>query len=287
MDKHLNATLLDLAESYPAEAFAAAHTCPICSGPSTIIHSAFNIDPAKNFRFKYRACKECAHGWVDPMPSQGLLSYLYGRGSHSVVGVGWTAAEESELSIPGKLVNSRELNQRALPRCYFELGVGKGLLYRRFLDNGWHCRGVEPGYWGRALSGVFDSLVELPETYAADVIVALDVLEHVSDPLDTLRRLRLIAKPGARLYAAMPNRESLRARLGRQRWRMLRPLGHVNYWSRKSLARAFAISGFVIEEMHKTDLWDSRPIDSLRTAVDAAIERLGLGDQWIVIATPN
>jgi hypothetical protein len=121
----------------------------------------------------------------------------------------------------------------------------------------------------------------------ADVIVALDVLEHISDPIDTLRQLRRFAVPDARLYAAMPNRESPRAQIGRQSWRMLRPLGHVNYWSRGSVTKALDESGFVIEELRKTDLWDRRPIRSFRSAAKAALEHLGLGDQWIVIARPR
>jgi hypothetical protein len=82
----------------------------------------------------------------------------------------------------------------------------------------------------------------------------------------------------------MPNLESLRAAVGRRRWRMLRPLGHVHYWSRSSVAKAFSRAGFGVEEMRKTDLWLPGPIRTLRSAVKATIEYLGLGDQWIVSA---
>jgi hypothetical protein len=47
---------------------------------------------------------------------------------------------------------------------------------------------------------------------------------------------------------------------------------------------AFAKSRFTIEELIKTDLWEPRPIRTLREAAAAAIEHLGLGDQWIAIA---
>jgi SAM-dependent methyltransferase len=283
----LNSTLIDLAESYPADAFFTAHSCPICAGTSRVAHPAFNIHPEKTYRFDFRVCSKCGHGWIDPMPVQGLLNHLYGRGSHSVIGVGWSESEVPRLSIPERLVSARELHSRAESRRYFELGVGKGLLYQQFWRNNWECCGVEPGSWGQKFQGVHADFTRLPSSYVADVIVALDVLEHVSDPVATLRQLRKLAGPGARLYAAMPNRVSLRAKLGRQHWRMLRPLGHVNYWSRRSVTKAFAESGFIIKELRKTDLWESRPIRSLGSAAGAAIEHLGLGDQWIVTAQAN
>jgi SAM-dependent methyltransferase len=218
------------------------------------------------------------------MPSQGLLSHLYGRGSLSVVDNEWTRTPESALSLPGRVVAGRELPPGHRPGRYFELGVGKGLLYSHFVDSGWQCSGVEPGPWGRQLPHVHADFGGIPSSLRADVIVALDVLEHVADPIETLRQLRAIAAPGARLYCAMPNRQSLRAKLWRERWRMLRPLGHVNYWSRKSVIEAMSVTGFAVKELRATDLWEPRPIRSLREMAAGAVERLGLGDQWIVIA---
>jgi hypothetical protein len=80
----------------------------------------------------------------------------------------------------------------------------------------------------------------------AELLVAFDVLEHVSDPASTLRSLWKLAAPKARLYCAMPNRESLRARRDRQNWRMVRPLGHVNYYSKKSITKALNLAGFAV-----------------------------------------
>jgi hypothetical protein len=283
----VNLTLTDLAEEFSGDTFVQAPLCPICGGSSKIAHPAFNIHPAKSYRFDFRVCGACGHGWIDPMPSQGLLNYLYGHGSRSVIGAEWTEVEVSSLSVPGQLVSARELQAGAPARRYFELGLGKGLLYTQFMERGWQCHGVEPGAWGQKFPGVFSDFGAMARSWAADVIVALDVLEHIANPVATLRQLRSLAAPGARVYAAMPNRESLRARIGRENWRMLRPLGHVNYWSRSSVTQAFAQAGFIIEELRKTDLWDHQPIKSLRSATVAAIEFLGFGDQWIVIARAN
>jgi hypothetical protein len=276
--------LVELAEQYEGEAFSSAASCPICAGPSKVAHTAVNIHPEKPYSFDFRVCNRCGHGWIDPMPSQGLLTHLYRRGSHSVVGVGWAETEDESLTVPERLVAERELSVRGGGGRYFELGVGKGRLYHRFLQAGWQCTGVEPGAWGRGLTGIYADLDSLPGQFVADVIVALDVLEHVADPKSTLRRLRALAARHTRLYCAMPNRQSLRARLDRERWRMLRPLGHVNYWSKKSLVRALNQSGLAAAELHRTDLWKPRPIRKWRDVAAAAVEHLGLGDQWVAVA---
>jgi len=280
----VSTTLVDLAEGYSGEAFVPTPACPICHGASSVAHDALNVHPDKAYRFRYRVCVRCRHGWIDPMPSQELLNHLYSSASGSVIGVGWTDMKSPRLTVPEQLVLDREMTPKSGPKQYFELGVGKGLLYRQFLNAGWLCRGVEPGTWGRELCGVEPHLNSIPNSLSAELVVALDVLEHIADPISTLRQLRKLAADGARLYCAMPNRQSLRATIGRTRWRMLRPLGHVNYWSRESVIEAFAKSRFTIEELIKTDLWEPRPIRTLKEAAAAAIEHLGLGDQWIAIA---
>jgi SAM-dependent methyltransferase len=279
----VDATLVEIAEAYGGEAFSPASACPICTGDSKVAHGAFNIHPDRPRRFDLRVCDGCKHGWIDPMPSQGLLNYLYGRGSYSVIGIDWAEAE-GDLTLPGRLVVARELASQRRAGRYFELGVGKGALYRKFLESGWQCTGVEPGAWGRELSGIHADIDAVPQSTAANVVVALDVLEHVADPVTMLKKIHRLAAPAARLYCAMPNRQSARALVCRSRWRMLRPLGHVNYWSRDSVVRAFAGAGFGIDDLRKSDLWEPRRIRSLRDAAGATLERLGLGDQWIVMA---
>ena len=124
----------------------------------------------------------------------------------------------------------------------------------------------------------------MDRTLNVDLLVAFDVLEHVSDPVSVLRSLRKLAAPKARLYCAMPNRESLRARRDRQTWRMLLPLGHVNYYSKKSITQALRLAGFAVRYVRATDLNELRFPRRLQDIKPVLIEMLGLGDQWIVIA---
>jgi SAM-dependent methyltransferase len=212
------------------------------------------------------------------MPTQGVLNHLYARGSRSVIGE-W---RESRLTIPEQVCVRREIKRS--PGRYFELGVGQGHLYQLFVDRGWECTGVDPGAWAGRFPNVDRDLSDVNPTLSADLLVAFDVLEHVSDPVSMLRSLRKLAAPKARLYCAMPNRESLRARRDRQNWRMVRPLGHVNYYSKKSITEALKLGGFAVRYVRATDLNELRFPRRRQDIKPALIEILGLGDQWIVIA---
>lgn len=280
----MTTSLSELLEGFSGDGFRPTPRCPICQGTSRVRLPAWNIHPDKPYRFGLRVCTGCAHGWIDPLPSQALLTYLYARGSTSVIGVGWAGDKPSGLTFPESLVAQHELGQANLPRAYFELGVGKGLLYRCFVDSGWRCTGVEPGDWAIDLPGVVRDIDQVPDTLVADLVVALDVLEHVSDPVATLRRLRRIAASGARLYAAMPNRQSLRAVIGGHTWRMVRPLGHVHYWSKQSITLALESARFSLDSLRSTDLCGTHRPSFARSVVLTAVQHFGLGDQWILSA---
>lgn len=277
-------SLVDLLEGFSGDGFRSTPQCPICQGTSKGNLPAWNIHPEKPYRFNLRVCTRCGHGWIDPLPSQSLLTYLYAHASTSVIGVGWATERPSGLTFPESLVAHLELGKANPPRNYFELGVGKGFLYRRFVDCGWHCTGVEPGDWALDLPGVVPSIDQVPIALVADLVVALDVLEHVSDPVATLGWLRDIAAPGARLYAATPNRHSMRAFIGRHRWRMVRPMGHIHYWSKQSITRALESAEFSVEWLRSTDLCGPHRPRFPRSVWYTAVQQVGLGDQWILSA---
>jgi hypothetical protein len=89
-------TLSDLPEGYPGESLTPSLVCPVCAGSSRILHVASNIHPDNPYAFNFRVCSTCSHGWIGPMPTQGLLNHLYARGSRSVIG----ECGPSQLTIP-------------------------------------------------------------------------------------------------------------------------------------------------------------------------------------------
>lgn len=275
-----------LREGFNGEAFYAQVSCPFDGAPSKVQGRARNIHRDRPFEFALRSCSRCKHMWIDPFPTQPLLDHLYRTGSNSVIHDGYQAeGDKPILSPPEQHVLAAE--SLGEPGRYFELGVGKGLLFETFRALGWRCAGVEPGDWGAGIPDVVRSLAEVPAGGAFDMMVALDVLEHVAEPITVLKRLRLLAGDGSRLYLAFPNRESLRYVVQRDRWRMVRPLGHVHYFSRASAARMLEAAGFALHEARTSDLAEKVALTKPRSIAFGAVERIGWGDQWIMTAVPS
>jgi SAM-dependent methyltransferase len=274
----MDTSLSTLAEDYAGELFIRQTECPICAGASEMLHHARNINPENQHMFEFRRCVQCDHGWIDPSPTQGLLNHLYQKGSRSVIGE-WGA---DQLSIPEKICKEREIDGK--PGRYFELGVGFGHLYSLFVERGWQCSGVDPGDWAARFPNVVRSLKDVPGEPKFDLLVALDVLEHVANPISILQSLRELAAPNARLYCSMPNRISRRAKHDGENWRMLRPLGHVNYYSKKSITHAMNAARFRVRFIKVTDLCDIKVPRSRDQIKPALVEWLGLGDQLVVMA---
>jgi Methyltransferase domain len=278
LETSFSQAVLGLSEGYEGQAFVACAACPICGGESHVLFPAKNIHPEKPVQFDYRRCLGCGHGWIDPMPTQGFLVHLYGRASRSVIGQ-WG---EDALTIPERFFLRRESAHR--PKQYFELGVGQGHLYGALVQKGWNCIGVDPGNWSSRFPNVYRDIESILQSVSADLIAAFDVLEHVSDPIAILRTLRGLAATSARIYCATPNCTSWRARRHRQNWRMVRPLGHVNYFSKRSIILAMEKAGFRVRYLRATDLFRFQ-IPRRRAELGSALAELTrTGDQWIVMA---
>lgn len=79
-----------------------------------------------------------------------------------------------------------------------------------------------------------------------DVIVMQDVLEHLTDPVAMLTKLKSLANKDCMITSGFPNKDSLMARYFKGKWRMVRPLGHLHFFSSMSMARSFNKSGWEI-----------------------------------------
>lgn len=91
-----------------------------------------------------------------------------------------------------------------------------------------------------------------------DVVVFGDVLEHLKDPLTTLKRLKPALRPEGYVVASIPNvaHGSVRLALlrGRFRYRTLGLLDetHLRFFTRESVEQLFEDAGFLITDLKRT-----------------------------------
>jgi SAM-dependent methyltransferase len=80
-----------------------------------------------------------------------------------------------------------------------------------------------------------------------DAFVLLDVVEHLSDPFDTLRRCMQHLKPRGRILLTTGDFGSPLARLAGRHWRLMTPPQHLWFFTRESFRRWGSRTGMRIE----------------------------------------
>ena len=140
-------------------------------------------------------------------------------------------------------------------RQLLEIGSNVGLFLDVARERGWDAVGYEPSEWavrfGKERFGVDLRRGALEELDAApgsvDSVVMLDVLEHLVDPLGSLRRLGGVLGPDGLLTLSTVNVSSLHARVRKDRWPwFIRP--HLHYFSPETLHAMLQAAGFRVVE---------------------------------------
>ena len=125
-----------------------------------------------------------------------------------------------------------------------DVGCGTGIFVRHILDEGIKARGVEKGSpnINPTLEGVIDTekdLFDLPVEVKLQIkyIVLLDVLEHMADPQDFLRKIYQEIPSCEQLIITVPARMEVWSNYD-QDW------GHFTRYNRPRLTQVLAQSGY-------------------------------------------
>jgi len=152
---------------------------------------------------------------------------------------------------------------RHLPRAplsdghLLDVGCGNGGFLLLARQAGWQVEGLDfdaaavDAARSRGLDvhhGSIDSLEDRSNYY--DVITLSHVIEHVHKPLDMLRQLYTLLKPGGRLWLETPNINSLGAKRFGRNWRALEPPRHLVLFNSSNLSQSLHIAGFQSLKQH-------------------------------------
>lgn len=165
-------------------------------------------------------CARCGLGWNRLMMNDAELSAFY-AGYTKKVG----AEDEDDLlfgtsdteveTLTASQARFLAAHVTAPAGRVLDIGCGKGAFLKSFkaLRAGWQCVGVEPSREEAALArrdrdlevheGMFGRVPLAPESF--DLVAIMHVLEHVSRPVDTVRQMRDVLRPGGLLFVEVPN----------------------------------------------------------------------------------
>jgi 2-polyprenyl-3-methyl-5-hydroxy-6-metoxy-1,4-benzoquinol methylase len=191
--------------------------------------------------FRVFRCAACGVARVSPIPSPLELDRYYAQV--------YSAPRHS----PGALRRNTAFAARLLARAgvsgrtVLDFGAGYGAFAGEMQRLGFRMQGLEPADEERALANRagIPTVREVSELTPAsfDAVLARHVIEHVPDPMVTLRAIRDLLKPGGVLLMAVPNFGSVAARLLRRGWEWFGPPAHLWYFDRKGLASLAAQAG--------------------------------------------
>jgi 2-polyprenyl-3-methyl-5-hydroxy-6-metoxy-1,4-benzoquinol methylase len=132
-----------------------------------------------------------------------------------------------------------------------DVGCGSGAFMRRMGNLGWRVEGVDfdPGAVAfaqscgcKALCGSVEDMC-YPSNHF-DVVVMNHVIEHLSDPISSLKECFRILRPGGKIAVATPNVQSLGHKCFGRSWRGLEPPRHLYLFGFCSLDRLLLAAGF-------------------------------------------
>lgn len=194
--------------------------CPVCEGRSA--RPTFTINGLTS---QVVVCEQCGLGSLHPMPSEARIADFYPREYYGETGEKFEPLVEKMVRIVAArhakfLVNGLQPGDRIL-----DVGCGRGVLLRAFADLGFEGHGIEISE--AAAEGADPRLHIRIENHLRqaeyddgffDRIVIWHVLEHLTDPGETLQEIHRILKPGGRVIVAVPNFSSLQARWAGPAW---------------------------------------------------------------------
>lgn len=188
-----------------------------------------------------------------PAAKQGYSDFVDGKRERALGRVLSWLGPLAEMGKRGTL--GLDANERG---ALLDFGCGDGAFLKHMRGLGWSVSGVEQD--PQAAQVAHDALggdpihATLTDAKAAatggyDVITLSHVIEHLLDPVATLRECLACLRPGGRLVVATPNTESrAHARFGRN-WLHLDPPRHIYLFNASTLTEVTRQAGFHVENV--------------------------------------
>ncbi|WP_197426589.1 MULTISPECIES: methyltransferase domain-containing protein [Hyphomicrobiales] len=225
------------------EAARTGPTCPVCG-----LHASSWLCRASDY--DVWRCASCATDFVNPEPTPEQLKDLYDRedwfegGEHG----GYASYDAQTDSSPPWLVALIERidSERASPSI-LDIGCAYGTHLALARSRGWGCFGVEPSRHARDIAIArhpeiyfTETLEEIPP-HRFDLILLLDVIEHLSEPYGLFYELMGKGAIGHDTVVAVttPNARSAEALKDPGGWKYRHPPSHLTFYSGESFATLF------------------------------------------------
>ncbi len=208
-------------------------------------------------------CVSCGLIYTNPRLKQRFLKHLYSeeyfKNNNSHV-IGYADYVKDETNIT-KTFSKRllEIERHVTKGRILDVGSATGFFLNSARKNGWSVEGVEVSNFAANFAREkFDlqiyqgdiTTLDLPKN-SYDVITMWDVIEHVTNPIAVLKRLRMSLTDNGILVMTTPDAGSIPARLTKHKWVGYKLSDeHLTYFSKKTIENLFERAGFAMIDNH-------------------------------------
>jgi 2-polyprenyl-3-methyl-5-hydroxy-6-metoxy-1,4-benzoquinol methylase len=256
-------------------------------------------------------CSSCGLAFLTNPPSAAELERLYSFACDYHVQFRDDPAEIARRFALAERQLAAISRHRKPGRC-LDIGASAGFFVKTAADHGWDAHGIElsrdTAELARERYGVDVACARLEESTfepgSFDAVTLWDVIEHVPDPVDTMRRVSALLKPDGVVGILTPNLDGLFARCSYkiarriQYWPAVEPPWHLFQFSIQSLTALLELAGLEILELeHESQsieyvFGSPRQLLNLRRLAYATVfapvmligPHVGAGDEILVVA---
>ena len=202
-----------------------------------------------------RRCPDCGCLWAnDARQDDALLAEAYGR----VVDAYFDSQENDPRYVQFYTKLEQFVKRHVAGRTILDVGCGDGV-FLACMSNEWSRHGLEPSASGatlaqkRNLDVAHATLDNAPASYKADVVSALDVIEHVIDPHQFVESFKRHLRPHGVVLLLTGDADSYPAKIAGPQWSYLRWCGHISVFSQSGLRKLLESHGFEIVDWRRCE----------------------------------
>jgi 2-polyprenyl-3-methyl-5-hydroxy-6-metoxy-1,4-benzoquinol methylase len=242
---------------HPAPSMMITKACPICGSRA---FTSYLTKRVHGTVYDIVSCSDCGLLYVPNQPSQEDLKAFYNAAEYfdgDIGGYGSSYLEQRPSierearrrihQIGRILANGAEEGSRSI----LEIGCAAGFFLSVAKSKGWNVRGVE---LSSEMAEYARQLVEChietrfdPNDYPTrsfSVIALWEVIEHLSDPLATLKEVFELLVPGGVVALSTPNTGHWHAQRRPTWWSEFKPPAHLVFFTEVTLRAVLAGAGF-------------------------------------------
>jgi SAM-dependent methyltransferase len=236
---------------------ADSNTCRLC-GTSRQQNILNDIITRYRDRFSLKKCEACSFVTTDPMPADDLLQRYYDLDYWQSEIVKSPSVLNTIYKLRMKAIVSFIQENSSYDSKLLDWGCGDGAFISLLRAAGFHCFGIDAYKTGPNDPYIFNTTIEKADFHdeSFDIITCLHVLEHLADPLNSLKHALRLLKTDGLLIVEVPNLDSVGFRVFKRRWQPLEIPTHLNHFTPATLKKAFESAGMI--QIVKTEFFSHR-----------------------------